>query len=152
LLKSLPILNSEHVFQYYPDLINLPLFYPAIDQNPLPQIVIAFREKVRSADAIIISTPSYLHNIPAVLKNSLEWLSSSGELQAKRVLALTYTPQAPRGEKAMLSLTNTLKALNARIITTLELYYTDIAVDHTGIIYDNGGGVLLEEAIHVLQS
>ncbi len=151
LLKSLSLLNNEHIFQYYSDLQNLPLFHPDIDQSLLPEIVVFFKKKIADADAIIISTPSYLHNIPAVLKNGLEWLSSSGELQAKRVLAITYTPHAPRGQKAMSSLTNTLTALNATIVTTLELYHTDITVDQTGIITNNGGGTLLKEAIHLLQ-
>ena len=37
--------------------------------------VLALREAVREADAVLISTPEYNHSIPGVLKNALDWLS-----------------------------------------------------------------------------
>lgn len=81
-----------------------------------------WRAQVAASRCVIISTPEYLHNIPAVLKNGLEWLKSTGELHSKPVLPITFTPHPPRGEDAMMSLRKSLQALEARIAVELPLY------------------------------
>jgi chromate reductase, NAD(P)H dehydrogenase (quinone) len=37
--------------------------------------VLALKDAIREADAILISTPEYNHSIPGVLKNALDWAS-----------------------------------------------------------------------------
>jgi chromate reductase, NAD(P)H dehydrogenase (quinone) len=37
--------------------------------------VLALREAIDQADAVLISTPEYNHSIPGVLKNALDWVS-----------------------------------------------------------------------------
>ena len=103
-------------------LAELPVFQPGRDKAPWPPAVLRFRADVAAADAVIVSTPAYLHNIPGVLKNALDWLASSGELSEKPVLALTFTPGAPRGERARRSLLWSLEALNARVVAEAGFY------------------------------
>lgn len=103
------------------------------------------------ADALIIITPEYLHNIPASLKNALEWCTTSGVIKAKKTLAICYTPTAPRGEQAMTSLLFSLKALDANVITTLLLHHTDIAFNSNGEIVNNGGQELLLEMLKLIE-
>jgi len=143
--------NANQNFQHL-DIADLPMFHPDLDKNPISSRVGDFRKAAANAGAIIICTPEYLHNIPAVLKNALEWLTTSGELKDKKVLPITYTPHAPRGEKAMQSLLWTLKALDARILTSLELYHQDISFDKDGKIVDENsdGKQILMEAIQLL--
>lgn len=128
LLKSFSGFFPQKNFFHFEQLTTLPLYTVAADENPLPVIVTAWRKAVAESSGIIISTPEYIHNIPAVLKNALEWLTTSGELSAKSVLAITYLPNAPRGEKAMESLTWSLKALDSRVVAVLPLYQTEIEV------------------------
>ncbi len=47
------------------------------DEGPerMPQRVKEFKSKIRSADAILISTPEYNYSIPGVLKNAIDWAS-----------------------------------------------------------------------------
>jgi len=134
LLNALPKLMLQHNFYYYKPLQNLPLFTADEDKAPFVDMVLEWRKAVQNTDALIISTPEYLHNIPALLKNALEWLSSSGEIFNKPILPITFTPHAPRGEKAMQSLLNTLDALKARVVGQLDLYQTEVIFDEDGLI------------------
>jgi len=133
LLKSFAILFKHHHFTHIGELMDFPLFTPEGDKHP-PEIVLSFREKIRNADLVIISLPEYIHNITAVLKNALEWITSSGELYDKKVIAITYTPQAPRGEKAMQSLLFSLQALSAKVIAELPLYKSELVVTKNGTL------------------
>lgn len=149
-LRSLAFLNGQYNFQYFNQIINLPLFIAENDRAPWPEEVIAWRNSVKEADAVIISTPEYIHNVPAVLKNALEWLTSSGEMMDKRVLPITFTPHPPRGEKAMQSLLWSLSALKANIVTQLPLYQSEIDFDETGNIVNEEIVEMIQEAILLL--
>ena len=128
LLKALPVLFPSKKFIHFENLTRLPLYTVAADKNPLPPSVLDWRKSVGEASGIIFSTPEYIHNLPAVLKNALEWLTSSGELVDKPVLAITYLPNEPRGEKAMTSLTWSLKALDSKVVASLPLYQTSLKI------------------------
>jgi NAD(P)H-dependent FMN reductase len=133
------------------DLMTLPMYHPQFDQNPLSHNVVRFKSAVKAADAVLISTPEYLGNIPAVLKNAMEWLKSGGELTSKKVLPITFTPYAPRGEKAMQSLCWTLASLDANIVTQLSLYHSDFHNKNGQVVFKGTGEDLLTEAIQLLQ-
>lgn len=149
LLKALPYLFREIRFtQLYPT--TLPLFIENLNHSPLSQMVLDWRQSIAISDAIIISTPEYIHNIPAVLKNALEWLTTSGELSQKRVLPITFTPHPPRGEKAMQALTWSLQALNANIVAQLSLYQNELFFSDEGILRQNEDIELLSEALQLL--
>lgn len=111
-------------------LVKLPLYTPEGDRGPTHQEVVEFRNQIKQADIVMISTPEYLHNIPAILKNGMEWLKTNGELYDKNVLAMTYTPHPPRGQYAMSSLLNSLRALHARILLEIPLYQSEILQDN----------------------
>lgn len=127
----------------------LPLFRAQDDSNPLPATVIAWRNALAAADGLIISSPEYAHNIPAMVKNALEWLVSSGELSDKRVLPIILTPHAPRGEKAMQSLCWTLKSMNARILAQLPLYQDQIEWNENSQIIPGESLDMLDAALNL---
>ena len=103
----------------------LPLFTEPAQAHPTPAVV-AWRTQVQHAAGLIFCTPEYLHNLPALLKNALEWLTVGGELAGKPCLALTLTPHPPRGEQAMRSLVWSLQALNADVRAELPLYRDEV--------------------------
>jgi NAD(P)H-dependent FMN reductase len=150
LLHSLAKKFPQYNWLIYDKLSTMPLYQPFLDQSSPPEDVRVFRAKVAASQAIIISTPEYLHNIPAVLKNGLEWLKSSGELYDKAVLPITFTPRAPRGQYAMQSLVFSLQALHARIVAQLPLYKCDLEI--TGELYalKETHKTIFEEAISML--
>lgn len=150
LLEALTTINSEHEFVRLNVIEELPLFQAELDGHPWPPAVLAWRTALKKADALIIVTPEYLHNLPALIKNALEWLASSGELVGKAVLPITFTPNPPRGERTMESLTWSLQALDAKIVTQLPLYQKDLVIDETGKIEGGSSLELLKAAIELL--
>lgn len=54
------------------DVTRFPLYNPDLEQV-MPEDVKIFKAKLRSADAVLISTPEYNHTISAVMKNAIEW-------------------------------------------------------------------------------
>lgn len=147
-LHRLKFLSNTMDFRHTNLPFRLPLFNANLDQNPLPELVLEWRRELVECDGLIICTPEYIHNLPAALKNALEWVTSSGELKGKKVLAMTFTPYAPRGSKAMQSLLWSLNALEANVTCSLSLYYKDIHFSDKEKL--KGEGVdLLKEALNL---
>jgi len=140
LLKALPLRYPGHTFSYF-DISRLPLFFDQGDGFTYPDSVKEWQGELQHADALIISTPEYIFNLPAALKNALEWITQSGELLEKRVLPITYLPSRPRGAKAMQSLLWSIQALSSNVVGQLDLYQTDIEVVNDVI---NGSDDVLE--------
>jgi chromate reductase len=46
-------------------------------EKPFPEAVVAFREKIAKADALLIAVPEYNSSITGALKNALDWASRS---------------------------------------------------------------------------
>ena len=151
LLAALPTLFPKHTFQHYHRINQLPLFQADHDKYPWDAEVVDWRKVIGDADAVIISIPEYIHNMPALIKNALEWVTSSGELAQKRVLAMTFTPHEPRGEKAMQSLLWSLQALEANVVVSVPLYQREIKFDTNGqLVTKNEVTKMIEEAILLL--
>ncbi|RWX73641.1 MAG: NADPH-dependent FMN reductase [Candidatus Methanosuratincola verstraetei] len=56
------------------DLEGIPPFNQDLENAP-PERVVALKEKVRSADALLFCTPEYNYSVPGVLKNAIDWAS-----------------------------------------------------------------------------
>jgi chromate reductase len=56
---------------------DLPHYSADIDGDKTPEIVRAFKDKVRSADAVLFVSPEYNYSIPGPLKNAIDWASRS---------------------------------------------------------------------------
>ena len=56
------------------DLAGIPSFNQDHEREP-PPAVRQFKDKVKTADAILIVTPEYNYSVPGVLKNAIDWAS-----------------------------------------------------------------------------
>ncbi len=130
-----------------PDVSELTIYKPSLDQAPWPANVLSWRAAVKEADAMILSTPTYLFNIPANLKNALEWLTTSGELDGKPLLALTYTPFNARGKESMQSLLWSLGGLNASIVAQCELHQNELSISADGRLEGDDSIEMILEAL-----
>jgi len=152
LLKAISQEYASYEFESALALSELPLFSPDHDiAEHHTASTLRWRKAVREASGVIICTPVYLFNIPAQLKNALEWLTTSGELYEKPVCPMTYTPHEPRGEKAMASLLQSLDALNARVIASCDLYQSTLKVTEDGMLEGQEGKDMIGEILHLLR-
>jgi NAD(P)H-dependent FMN reductase len=116
----------------------------------VPSKIKALKQKIEAADAVILATPEYTHNIPAVLKNLIDWCTASGEFSSKKVVAITFTPHEPRGEYAMNSLLPSLKALEANVVAQFPLYKTQVEIQDQKIILKPESKDMVKAALEMI--
>ena len=97
ILRAMEGLFPDHVsFSVFENLAMMPHFNPEDDSGN--DAVHDFRKQLKRADAVIISTPEYAFGVPGVLKNALDWIVSSGELNEK---GLQVEPPKPDEWRAL---------------------------------------------------
>lgn len=57
------------------ELDQIPLFNADVEADGDPAAVVAFKDAIGGADALLIATPEYNHCVPGVLKNAIDWAS-----------------------------------------------------------------------------
>jgi len=101
----------------YTGLGDLPHFDPDLDPDDAPSAVRALRQAIAASDAVLIAAPEYGHSLPGVLKNAIDWLIGSGELERKVVAITASVPSAERGREGLAALRQTLGAVRAVIVS-----------------------------------
>jgi chromate reductase, NAD(P)H dehydrogenase (quinone) len=103
------------LIELYDGLRDLPQFNPDLERTePLP-VVARLRQAVAASDALLIATPEYGHSLPGSLKNAIDWLIGTGELESKLVAITSAVPAVERGRLGLAALRTTLGAVSARI-------------------------------------
>ena len=95
---------------------DLPHFNPDIEASGVPESVTRWRLALSGSDAVLIASPEYGFSLPGVLKNGVDWVIGSGELEQK-IVAITAAVAGPeRGRRGLEALRNTLSAVRATIV------------------------------------
>ena len=95
---------------------NLPYFNPDTEANGVPESVKQWRLALTASDAVLIASPEYGFSLPGGLKNGIDWVIGSGELEQK-IVAITAAVAGPeRGRRGLEALRNTLSAVRATIV------------------------------------
>lgn len=95
---------------------DLPHFNPDLEAGGAPAAVSAYRQAIRDSDALLIACPEYGHSLPGVLKNSIDWLIGSGELEGKLVAITASTNMAGRGRLGLRALRDALVPVQADVL------------------------------------
>jgi len=98
--------------ELYPSLAALPLFNPDLEATALAPVA-QLRERIVTADAVLIASPEYAHGVSGVIKNALDWLVGDDTWVEKRVAVLNTSPRAQHAHAA---LCETLRTMSARLI------------------------------------
>jgi len=139
-------------FEYWERLDELPHFSPERDIEPPPEPVADLRARMRTADALLIATPEYIHAMPAVLKNLLEWVVSSGDCVGKPAAAWSASPSREGGAKAQASLAHTLEVMSVQVVPEAALCLTLAAsgLDAEGKLVDPAQAAQVKAAMQAL--
>ncbi|KYF84038.1 hypothetical protein BE17_29345 [Sorangium cellulosum] len=100
----------------YDGIRELPLFNPDIEASGAPPAVREWRRAIAVSDALLIASPEYGHSLPGALKNAIDWVIGSGELERKIVGVTAATVSPERGRLGLQALRGTLAAVSARVV------------------------------------
>jgi chromate reductase, NAD(P)H dehydrogenase (quinone) len=104
-------------FVLFDGIRNLPNFDPDLEARGVPLSVSEWRQALSASDAVMIASPEYGHSLPGSLKNAIDWVIGSAELERKIVAVTASTPAADRGRRGLRALCDTLGAVSARIVS-----------------------------------
>src|SRR6478672_5570737 len=74
------------------------------------------RSAIAASDALLIASPEYGHSLPGALKNAIDWVIGTGELERKIVAITAAVPGPERGRRGLAALAQTLGAVSATIV------------------------------------
>lgn len=94
----------------------LPLFNPDLEGEAKAPAVQAWRRALVECDAVLFASPEYGFSLPGALKNAIDWVIGTGELEGKLVGVTASAPYVGRGVKGLAALCITLGAVRARIV------------------------------------
>ncbi|MBC7384291.1 MAG: NAD(P)H-dependent oxidoreductase [Bacteroidia bacterium] len=154
ILKAISGLAAANIkFTIYQGIDKFPFFRPEYEAGT--EAIIDFRLQLKEADGVIICTPEYAFGVPGVLKNALDWLVSSGELNDKPVIAISASPLPTGGNRAMESLLLTLKALGTQMDgnSSLMIPAVSLKLNKDGQLTDEPTWIVLQQIFnHLLET
>jgi len=94
----------------------LPHFDPDLEADGVLPVVEKWRTAIAQSDALLIASPEYGHSLPGCLKNGIDWVIGSGELEGKIVAITAAVPAVERGRRGLGALRDTLGAVRVTIV------------------------------------
>ncbi|MDZ7842391.1 MAG: NADPH-dependent FMN reductase [Gammaproteobacteria bacterium] len=111
----------------------------------IPSAVEALKDRIASADGLVLVTPEYNQGVPGVMKNTIDWLSRppadiSRVFGGRPVALCGATPGGAGTRSAQHALLPTLRALGAQVWPGKTLYLSRAAK-----VFDDQGAVIDED-------
>ena len=136
------------------DLAPIPLYNQDQEKNP-PQIVVDLKSAIRSADAILFSTPEYNYSVPGVLKNAIDWASrpfGDSAWKDKPVAVMGASPGELGSARAQYHLRQVLVSLNMHCLNTPEVMIAKASerFDSRGMLVDQKANDLIRQLLQGL--
>jgi len=126
----------------------LPLYNQDLDEAP-PEAWVAFRDKVRAADAVLFVSPEYNRSVPGLLKNAIDVGSrpyGKSVWSGKPGAVISVAPGAMGGFGANHHLRQSMVFLNVPMMQQPEAYIggADKLLDDAGNVTNDGTRKFLE--------
>ncbi|MGQ4596873.1 NAD(P)H-dependent oxidoreductase [Nocardia sp. R6R-6] len=151
-LRTISALAPDGVSaRWYGDLAELPAFNPDDDGSAHPS-VLALRQQLSGADAVLFCTPEYAGTLPGSLKNLLDWTVGTADLHEKPVAWITVAPLG-RGDGAVAMLWSVLSYLGADVdceaCGCLPVLHKDVGPDGlvTDMEFRSGASAMLRRLV-----
>jgi len=122
------------------ELNRIPLYNDDQPKENLPEALIEFREKIVTADALLIASPEYNYSMTGVLKNALDWASSNTfcNIMAGKIIAIMGASKGLFGTtRGQMHLRQALHAMNAKPLSRPEVF-----VRKSGDLFDDSGHLI----------
>lgn len=132
----------------------LPPYNEDVEKDP-PAIATEFRERVRSADAILFSSPEYNYSVPGQLKNAIDWGSrpyGQSAWDGKPALIMGSSPGAIGTARMQYHLRQMMVFLNMHPLNKPEVMINNCAgkFDEQGKLTDEKTREFLRQALEAL--
>ena len=128
LLAAIDLAPAEVEIRLTSALVRLPLFTPDVAPSDVPVVDRWIRE-MRSADAVVISTPEYAGGYPGALKNAFDWLVGTDAYINKPFMLLNASPRSTIAQDTFAKVLETMSGVHIeRASTTVPLLGTKLAV------------------------
>lgn len=140
-------LKTDFEVEIFEDLDRIPHFNPDLDTENPPEEITVMRNKIDSADGIIICTPEYVFSLPGSLKNALEWCVSTTIFSNKKTGLITASASGEMGHEQLLLI---MKTLEAKFDTNTQLLIQGIRgkIDADGKIMNEETEIALQNFIN----
>jgi chromate reductase len=136
-------------------LADIPLYSGDLEAAGIPEAVSKLGEAIRSADAVVISTPEYNYSIPGGLKNAIDWISRLPQqpFAGKRVGLMGASMGMMGTSRAQYHLRQVFVYLDGRVINKPEVFVSaaHTKFDEQGKLTDEGTRKLLGQMATALQ-
>jgi chromate reductase len=126
------------------DLGEIPLYNGDVEAQGVPAAVQAFADKIRAADALLISTPEYNYSIPGVLKNAIDWASRpsvSNPLKHKPVALMGASGGMYGTTRSQIAMRQVL----ASVIEAHTMIKPELLINQAGQKFDSDGNLTDED-------
>jgi chromate reductase, NAD(P)H dehydrogenase (quinone) len=126
-------------------LADLPLFNQDVEDAGEPSSVVALKNAMARADALLVATPEYNHGVPGVLKNAIDWASRprlTSPLRDKPVAVMGASPGSGATARAQAQLRDAFVFTGACVMPLPELL-----IGGAGRHFDQDGN-LTDPALH----
>jgi len=154
LVRAAVEVAPENVTMEVFDLEGIPPFNQDNENNQPPKVT-EFKQKIRSADALLIATPEYNYSIPGVLKNAIDWASrpyKDNSLTNKPVALMSASAGRLGGARAQYHLRQSFVFLNMYPVNQPEVMLSNAAdnVDANGRLTNEQTRMLIRQLIEAL--
>ena len=135
-LEQVPAEAELEIF----DIGEIPPYNQDLDDR-MPDVVRAFKSKIKAADAILIATPEYNYSMSGVLKNAIDWASrpiGDNSFDDKPVAIMSASIGMIAGARAQYHLRQTCVYINMHPLNQPEVMvpFVEDKVDRNGHITD----------------
>jgi chromate reductase len=136
------------------DLKGIPPFNQDLEAS-MPERVKEFKNKIRSADALLVATPEHNFSIPGVLKNAIDWASrpyGDNPFEGKPVALMSASPGMLGGARAQYHLRQVFVFLDMHPVNRPEVFVTFAGqkIDDTGRVTDEKTREIIAELLRSL--
>jgi chromate reductase len=144
-LELLPPDTTLEIFE----LEGIPLFNQDLEAAPPPK-VIEFKQKIKTAAALLIVTPEYNYSVSGVLKNAIDWASrpyGDNSFQGKNVAIMSASTGMLGGARAQYHLRQSFVVLDMHPVNKPEVFVTFAAQK-----FDAQGKLLDEQTREIVRT